>query len=483
MMGTLLAWSLPLLLGVGGWAMLRGWPRGAAAWSAAIGGGFVLGNLATAAVLGVLHPARLDRAQALAGSVVAALALGAWWRAWRQRPLLLRPPLEPVAPGERWLVAVLAALLLVHAIVLFDEVRLRPLFPWDAWWVWSVRAKAWALSGQFDPVVAPPLWLAQGEALLRTGTAWNYPPLLAWLELWYALGAGNWNEPLVNLPWFGLWLALLLGCYGQWRQLGVRRAVAAAGTYALGSLPLLEVHVALAGYADLWLAAALVIAALAWLQARASGRWGDWILAGLGAVALPLLKFEGTVWLLCLALPLLADRLPRTWRRWGLGLAIVAIALVTALSVLLDLGWVRLARDLLSGASGGRTASSSFAVLRALGEGLFAQYNWHLLWPLLGVLLAWRWDALRRAPELRRIALALLLGLGFVVALFLLTPAAKWAESYTAVNRLVLQWVGLAVSLGVLLLRPSTAASGALKPVTPAPADTAAAGSPSSASE
>ena len=33
--------------------------------------------------------------------------------------------------------------------------------------------------------------------------AWNYPELLAWIEVWFASAAGGWNEPLVDLAWCG----------------------------------------------------------------------------------------------------------------------------------------------------------------------------------------------------------------------------------------------------------------------------------------
>ena len=64
----------------------------------------------------------------------------------------------------------------------------------------------------------------------------------------------------------------------------------------------------------------------------------------------------------------------------------------------------------------------------------------------------WRRALLQR----REIALlALLLAGGFValIALFVFTPAAKWAASATAINRLVLHWAPLALSLIGLLLR------------------------------
>ncbi|HVV97867.1 MAG TPA: hypothetical protein VHC92_12060, partial [Rhodanobacteraceae bacterium] len=56
-----------------------------------------------------------------------------------------------------------------------------------------------------------------------------------------------------------------------------------------------------------------------------------------------------------------------------------------------------------------------------------------------------------------------------LLALFTLTPAGKWAESYTAVNRLGLQIVPAMLAFAALLWRESAAeaASGRVAEVAP----------------
>ena len=452
--GYVAAWILPLALGAGAWAAAAGLPRRGATWMATLGAGFVLGNLLVGLLVGVAHPLAVAQLLPRVGGLVAVLALACWIVVWRRREVHVHDAIHIGfhAGPWRWLVFALFVLLGVRAWLLLDEILLRPVFPWDAWWVWAARAKAWAAGGHIEPVVAPAAWWAQGDIVLRTG-AWNYPKLMSWLELWYAAGAGGWNESLVNLPWFGLWLALLSMCYGQWRALGVPRVHASVGVYALGSLPLLDVHIALAGYVDLWLATAFGAAVLAWLRWLKQGERGQLALAVLLLGLLPLIKFEGMVWALCLAAPMTYAAMPSRWRHWGIAIAAVGGGAVVGLSYALDLAWIRLVRDLLSGASGGRTASSSFAVLRAFGDGLFVQYNWHLFWYLVFGVMAWRWRRLWRSVPLRLAGGVFALAMVFVLSLFLLTPAAKWAESYTAVNRLMLGLVPLAATLCVLLLR------------------------------
>jgi len=53
----------------------------------------------------------------------------------------------------------------------------------------------------------------------------------------------------MNWPWWQVALALVLMVYGGLRRLGVGALAALIGAYFAASLPLANVHVALAGYA------------------------------------------------------------------------------------------------------------------------------------------------------------------------------------------------------------------------------------------
>ena len=146
-------------------------------------------------------------------------------------------------------------------------------------------------------------------------------PLLA---LWPTLAFGAWNETAANLPWIGCVLALGLGFYGKARQWGESALTALIFTWLLLSLPLLNTHVALAGYADLWMAAVFSLAVIAFLQWARNGDRRQVVLAVLLALACPLIKLEGTVWLLLFLPMLLATRLRGRWLLALAGLVIVA---------------------------------------------------------------------------------------------------------------------------------------------------------------
>jgi hypothetical protein len=449
----LVAWLTPLALGSGVFALLDGRPRTPPDWMRVLGGGFVLGALATALALVPLGRVDVDAIVPRVAVVLLPLALGAW--TW----VLLRARDETVAIAAvdarrvHPLVGCLLALLVVHAWLMADEILLRPMYPWDAWAAWLLKPKAWMLGGHLDAFVGFDAWLADASGTLRTAQSWNYPEALGRLALWFASAWGEWNAGVVGAIWFALWAALLAGVFGGVRALGLARDRAIVAVYALGSLPLINVHVALAGYADLWIAALIALACLSWLRALETGARGPLVLAALFALLLPAVKLEGAIWLVLLAGTMLYARMPLRLRRVALVLApMIGAGVVIAYLLRLPLVAPALDRIGLTADTGVLLAHAP-AVIGAAAQGLFSQYNWHLFWIALLLTLVVRFATLRASPPLRFLGLFLLLGSAFLFALFVLTPAGKWAESYTAVNRLSLQIVPAMLVFGAMLWR------------------------------
>src|SRR5450432_932001 len=348
-LALLLAWLLPLATGAGAYAALN--PRRESGWGAAtLGYGSVFGLLLAAAATALF--ARTDTAHALqhAGPWLAVLAvmvsfLG-WWRG---RGLPRRAALEHLQILDKWKITFVTAAIVSLAWrswIALREILLRPTFPWDAWDAWAVKSKTWFLLGHYVPFVSMPDWLLHQATAQYTGTAWSYPATLGWMQIWFASAAGSWIEPLVNLPWFGLWVGLLLAHYGQWRALGVKPVLALVFVYLLGSLPLLTTHVALAGYADLWLATLFGLAVLAWLRWLEQGDRNQLVLALICAASLPLLKLEGAVWLLLFASVVGFGLLPQGGRRFiiaaVLALLVLSMAIGKLVLPLFGLGWVNI---------------------------------------------------------------------------------------------------------------------------------------------
>jgi hypothetical protein len=463
------AWLLPFAAGCAVWLALV--PRREPGWlAAAVGHGVVAGMLLAAAATSLFARADTTHAWLRAALALAVLVMLAALVAWRRARVPVLPQSYKVENANKWIRVLLAtalASLVFRGWLMLREVWLRPTFPWDAWDAWAVKSKTWFLLGHYAPFVSMPDWLAHPAQELYTGIAWAYPATLAWMQVWFASAAGGWIEPQVNLPWFALWIGLLFAHYGQWQALGLDRMRALAAMYALGSLPLLDVHVALAGYADLWLATMLGFAVLAWLRWRRERDAGQLAIAIVCAALLPAIKLEGAIWLLLCVAVAVYDVLPRRWRRLALaGVVAVLMALLVASRIDLPvpgLGWVEITHSrILVPALGEYAVHFNADALLSLLNSLFVQPNWHLLWWLAPGIAAWRWRALREDAALRHLGAFVLIGFAFLFFLFTCTDASRWAESYTAVNRLILQLVPATVTLLALACRdkaPRSAAS------------------------
>lgn len=452
-------------------AWLLAWAAGAAVYCAfdtrrgpgwrasAAGHGLVFGMLLAGAMTDLF--ARSDTAHALSHAwlplaVVAAVAAAI---AFRRRAV--DSAIAPAPRLERWKIILLIAGFLsvvYRGYLALREILLRPTFPWDAWDAWAVKSKTWFLLGHYAPFVSATQWVDAAGAVDYTGPAWSYPAALAWLQIWFASAAGGWIEPMVNLPWIALWIGLLLAHYGQWRALGFSALRAAAFAYVLASLPLLTVHVALAGYADLWIATLFGFAVLAWMRWLLQRDVNQLALAAACVLVMPWLKLEGAVWMLLSIAVAIACEMPRRARN----VVIVALAVVAAIVAtighiklpLYGLGWVSIGWNSIEVPVIG-TLSIAFHA-KALGgafSSLFLQPSWNLLWWLFPIAILWRRREFRTSRALRCLGALLAVGFAFLAFLFLFTDAAQWAESYTAINRLVMHLVPAVVTMLALLLR------------------------------
>jgi hypothetical protein len=349
-----------------------------------------------------------------------------------------------------WLLLCWATLHLVFAAI---EILHRPVFPWDAWLNWIYRAKAWYFNGAILPMDNPQEWL------LGTGTARynvpgnSYPTFVPVLALWCASALGYWSETLVNLPVLLCGIALGLGMYGQCREFGLPRWQAALAAYLLLSIPLLGVHLALAGMADIWMVGFTGLGFVALLHGLILERRCQVVL-GLGVVALGTgVKVEGLVWLLgALAVTALSLRPRQTL----IGLALAGGA--AALAWLGGLGSMEIPLLGRIGFEGGRVhipllgsyALQSFELWDDYLDNFFKSGSWHLLWSLLllsaiGLLLV--------PPGRRRTVILVFYCVVAATQLFIFqsTEQGQWAEDWTAINRLPLHFApGLVFALVVL---------------------------------
>jgi hypothetical protein len=165
-------------------------------------------------------------------------------------------PALPPRPNSRWellFICICLGLIILRLGTLGLEVGLRPIFAWDGKQHWAKQAKVFYEYGSIVQYVSFQDWLELGGKNIFTTVHPDYPVTVPLLQAWVSVAVGRWHESLINLPWLLCYIALGLIFYGQGRAAGARTVVAVAGTYMVLSLPYLNIQVALAGYADLFL--------------------------------------------------------------------------------------------------------------------------------------------------------------------------------------------------------------------------------------
>ncbi|MEO8302736.1 MAG: hypothetical protein ABI724_01320 [Betaproteobacteria bacterium] len=374
---------------------------------------------------------------------VAALAVAAYLSV---RPLAMRADfartlegLAALAPSIRALFAVLLALTAIRAVMLGVEVMMTPLVAYDALAHWATKSRVWFEYGRMASFVHDSAWGKAAGLMNFTDTHPEYPGTVPLFQVWTALCIGRWDESLINAPWVAGFVSLGIAFYAQARRLGIGALPAMFGSYVLLSLPYLTIQVALAGYADIFIAIAYGLSAMALWQWSISRQWGDAALALVMAVICASLKQEGILWVLTL----LPGALVAVNRRLGLS----STALVAALAV----GFLALAPAELS-VFGYALRTRFDNVSRPLYEHLFVMDNWHLLWYAVVAVIVLNVREIA-GNVLAPMSVTMLAAAGFIVVVFYFSNASWGVRDETLTNRLVLQIVPALVFYVALILR------------------------------
>lgn len=428
LIGLLLALVLPWLLGVVWLRLFWRDPR-VGAWQELLGYGYILGALATTGVLRLFSLFHIHFSfAAIALILVLLITLGLWlgrkipWRGMGGGFVSMEWETQP--DWQKLMFSLLVMLLFLRFLGLGLEIVWRPLFPWDAWMQWATKARVWYELGWMAPFVSGALWLNEAQPLAFTDMVPHYPGTVPLLQVWTALGFGQWDDTVINLPWLLCAVALGFGFYGQARSLGVAPIWSMVFTYFLLSLPFLNVHVALAGYAELLLSTVYCFGVMSFIQWSRTREIRHGVLACLFALSCALIKTPGLMWMVTFVPALWVALMPR------LGLLGVLLAGVTG-AVMLKLGK---ATSMFPGYVLERDAHP---VWEPLLRNLFVMDNWHLLWYLVVLII------LMALPKLfnrgvRSATVLIFSGVGFLGVVFFYSNAWMWVQDYTTINRAVL---------------------------------------------
>lgn len=416
----------------------------------AIGYGYLVGALVVTLVLRGLSAAHVAWSLPVVAAPILVLgAAAAWLRRhtpWRGSWRGARATLADMPPFLRALFVLALALIVIRWVGLALEVAWRPVQPWDAWSHWGTKAKIWFEYRRMVPFVTPEAWLDSGAPMVFTDQRPTYPGTVPLLQVWTSLWLGSWNDAWMNAPWPALFLSLGVASYAQARRAGIDAVAAMLFTWLLLSLPFLDLHVALAGMADVFLATAFGLCVMAMAQAVRTRAVPDIALALVMAAGCASLKVEGSLWILTLLPAVLVAWRPR------LGLRLVLLGATLAVAYL-AFGPPKLRLF-------GYTLTTEFTnVSLPVLQHVFVMDNWHLFWYAAVAGVIWQRRRLLE-PALAPLTIAMLGAIAFVLVVFFFSNAYGGVDDETLVNRFLLQIVPALAFYLLLLVRraPSTAA-------------------------
>ena len=453
--------------------------NGAAARARAWGYGFFLGYAFLGLVL--LAQARVTGGVSLGLPMLllAGVAAAGWWLAkfagapsgpTEKTNTHAGPAGPPAKKTTRLLVALLLAWAALHLVrALIDELAI-PVYPWDAWLLWLYRAKAWFFAGDVFDFVSAAQWLQISDPSVYTVDAVGYPPLPSLFPLWAALGFGAWSETLVALPAGLAGIAIGLALYGQCRRAGSGVALGVIAVYLLFATPLVGTHLALAGYADLWMAGFAGLGFLALLQGKLAGSRYHVVLGLLFAALALLVKNEGVVWFVAflvlwfmlsvrwwVSLTLAVALGAAAWAAWRFGVDPVHLPFGQTFAIVGERVTLPFIKPF---------TLKVHPIGAIYSHGFFEMDTWNLLWTAIAATaLA---GLLRIRERSSRAVLAFLLVFcATQLFIFGLTQHGAYGETYTASNRLPLHFLPALLFAAVVVLGPPVRAAFAAAPLAP----------------
>lgn len=170
---------------------------------------------------------------------------------WKLRNLRITPKVNRT---EKVIIIILIFWGGVRLTSLFFELIVQPLYPWDAYTAWLPKARYWHFQEQFTQIISFSEWRDLGKSKLgyihSSSLEHDFIPLVV---VWASTAIGNWDEAIILLPWLLAFIAYMFGFIGQLFVADVNIKLILFSVILLLSIPIINVHIALAGYADLWL--------------------------------------------------------------------------------------------------------------------------------------------------------------------------------------------------------------------------------------
>ena len=347
---------------------------------------------------------------------------------------------EQILQSNKYFVLVIVIIFL-HLYYIIEQNQSLPLTPWDAWNGWIAKAKIWYYHGLVEVLVDRANWLLTEENF--TNPTAHYPDAL---PLLYVFNSGffGWNETALNAIYPAMFIAFLLAFYGN-IKLFSNRNHALIAVFILSSIPFVNVHVTLAGYADIWVAALLAISLFNAQHFLSRPSVSRFVVVLIFIFSTVMFKLESWIWLSIFIVVLLLCLMNEAKRKW-IYLILFSVSVIWYLfggfSLDLPFGEVILSPNLIKIPALGTYNLSFVDTTSAWIEALFFSKNWNLLWYSIPFVLFFYYKTENKELIVLP-ALYLLFTVFFVYVLFYMTYASIFANDFTSSNRIVLHIVPL----------------------------------------
>lgn len=353
----------------------------------------------------------------------------------------------------QWLILVMiVSVLVIRFSILSLEIIEKPLFPWDGWFSWSAKAKIFYQERAIVDLYweRTPWWEFDAVSAHAIGGE-RHMNMLPLIQSYVALAYGQWQDSYINIPWLLCGLASVMVIWGGLRYAGFSVVEAAVAAYLFSSLPIVNIHLSLGSYADIWVGCGFLITALGYALAKQQDESALLLVSFLG-LAVMFSSKSTALWTLPAFLLLWLQSVCSTrWLMAMIALALVTLYLLAGHYVQFLFGWL----DSVLGLTYSEVTLTSMNNLVSDSVTYFLIYdNWHFMF-LAGIVSSFFLFTKVRQVRVNSVA-ADLLSLGwFAVLVFIymvhFSSRVPSEEYYGLANRLMLHIAPVLCTFPVLV--------------------------------
>ena len=334
---------------------------------------------------------------------------------------------------------ILMILVTCGAGLLYYNGQLLPNIAWDSWMIWEGKARQWVSQGLNVDISQWHDWIVDPTAAFNVSA--HYPDgvsLLYFLPKLLFTGS-NHVVHVLTLVAYALTTLLMIS---RLDKMGTPGKLQWLFVVIMFSTPLINNHLMIFGYADIWMAMYVLLIMLTLMDYHDENNLGTGLTVVCYLALLPMLKLEGWVWLtlFVVAHGLVSVMRSRHRYRWLAAVAALCLILVLlgGINLSTPLGRLVISSDQLVIFNLLNTPLQYTDISAALLTGFFWQNNWSFIWLALPFLLiSFFLNNHSRPSQVSHVFM--ILALLCFLFLFYFTSASQWASDLTALNRVVLQ--------------------------------------------